>query len=397
MPRMALNGTPIMEASVTLHRTGCPVAEVSTTDPVVPEIAAGSAVKLELDGLTLVGTALTVGDFNGLTRVLMVGGAGGLGLAAAPASYSKAPFSQIVQGLLSGAGETLSGTVAPSTLSAAPELWSVRAETVSAALTAIAGAAGCVWRVLVDGTVWFGVDTYPAADLTDATLMAYDPGLGQATIGITSPELVPGRSISIQGVSGNVSTVDYRIRTEGYRMMVLFEDATQVALDRQLSPWAAIIGNFVAPTKCYGTYGATVASQSSNLTKLDIIPDDKAKFGGMSDVPIRLGVPGVTANVAYGARCSFTFLNGDPGKAIVTGFDDSAIDKNTPAVTLTFTGFTPTTPGPQPVARVGDKVRILASDIAGLALVAGMFPVTASVPANHIDVAITSGNPHLLA
>lgn len=224
MAGYSLNHTSIVEASVTLHRTGCPVAVVSTTEPVVPTLAEGSAVSLELDGLTMVSTVLRGGDFNGQTRVELVGGAGGMRKAATLASYSNAAWSQIVGDLLSDAGETLSDTVAAGTLADAPEGWTVGAGTVSSALTAITDELGCVWRVLLDGTVWIGVDDYPEMQLTDATLMAYDPDFRLAKIGIASPELVPGRSISIQDVGGNVSTVDYDIRTEGYRMRVLFED-----------------------------------------------------------------------------------------------------------------------------------------------------------------------------
>lgn len=91
-------------------------------------------------------------------------------------------------------------------------------------------------------------------------------------------------------------------------------------------------------------YVAVVQRQHSNLS-LDLLPDDERVRGtGLSQVPIRHGLPGVEVRVVVGSRVLLGFEDGDPRKPYAHLWDPSAIEE------IRFDG------GAASVARVGDIV-----------------------------------------
>lgn len=91
-------------------------------------------------------------------------------------------------------------------------------------------------------------------------------------------------------------------------------------------------------------YSAVVQRQHSDLT-LDLLPDNDAVRGtGLSNVPIRHGLPGVEVRVLVGSRVLLGYENGDPQRPYAHLWDPSAIEE------LRFDG------GTAALARVGDVV-----------------------------------------
>ncbi len=91
-------------------------------------------------------------------------------------------------------------------------------------------------------------------------------------------------------------------------------------------------------------YTAVVQRQHGDLT-LDLLPDDERVRGtGLSNVPIRHGLPGVEVSVVVGSRVLLGFENGDPRQPYCSLWDPSAIEE------IRFDG------GTASVARVGDVV-----------------------------------------
>lgn len=82
------------------------------------------------------------------------------------------------------------------------------------------------------------------------------------------------------------------------------------------------------------SYPAKVVAQNADGT-LELVADD-ARLPTYSKVPIRYGVPGVTATVAAGARAQLGFAGADPQKPVVTGFEASA----SALITLNVVGAT---------------------------------------------------------
>lgn len=231
MADYSLNGLPILETIVMLHRTGCWTADVITSDPAQVAGMSLQPAALSLGAMQLSGFFLREGQWRASEYARIVGGKGGLRKTAKPQGWSNAPIQTVVSSLLSSVGESLNPTVA---LSGSFPSWSVNAEPVSIALTRIVDAIGgdTVWRVLIDGTIWIGVDTWATATLTNATVEDIFPEQRKIQIGIVAPELLPGSTYrSDYGYGGHVSTVVYKILVDStgqqhdYQMDVLFEDA----------------------------------------------------------------------------------------------------------------------------------------------------------------------------
>ena len=221
---LTLNNLPLMEVRLSLGLTGCWTADVITSDAASTPFIAGTPAALSLETMALSGTVLRGGEVRSSEFVRIVGGAGGLGLDTTPQGYRSVTAEQVVRDLLAGAGETLSDESDSDLLETEFGLWSVRREQTSTALSRIVEAIGAVWRTLPDGSVWIGVDTFDEQELTNATLIDAKPEQGLLLCGIDSPELLPGRTVSLDGRGGRVSVVDYWLRSGEYRMRVLLVD-----------------------------------------------------------------------------------------------------------------------------------------------------------------------------
>lgn len=80
---------------------------------------------------------------------------------------------------------------------------------------------------------------------------------------------------------------------------------------------------------------------------VDLLPDDPVVRGtGLSRVPIRHGLPGVTVKVVVGARCLLGYEGGDPQKPYAHLWDPTAIEE------ISFDG------GTASIARMGDAVAV---------------------------------------
>jgi hypothetical protein len=119
-------------------------------------------------------------------------------------------------------------------------------------------------------------------------------------------------------------------------------------MDRTLGAFKAIIQRFVGnwivgPHVDYlASYPSTAVTQNADGT-LEIQPDD-SRLPSLSSVPIRYGVPGVSAQIANGGRVLLSFAGGDPAKPIATVWESASV------TALVFNG------GSQGVARTADAV-----------------------------------------
>lgn len=93
-------------------------------------------------------------------------------------------------------------------------------------------------------------------------------------------------------------------------------------------------------------YDAVVQRQHADGS-VDLMPDDPLVRGnGLSNVPIRHGLPGVTVKVRVGSRCLLGYANGDPTLPYAHLWDKTAIEE------ISFDG------GTAPIARQGDAVAV---------------------------------------
>lgn len=111
--------------------------------------------------------------------------------------------------------------------------------------------------------------------------------------------------------------------------------------DRIKRAFESLVRHLTSRLDWLALYPASVVVQHADGT-LDLQPDD-ARLPGVTGVPMRLGLPGVTVRVSAGARVLLGFEGGDPARPIATLWQPDAIEE------IAFAN------GTKRVARVGDK------------------------------------------
>lgn len=194
MSEITLNGgAAVLRAHVFLPLAGVWSADL---DVDTDEDVAG-AVTVEVDGaVAFRGTVVDGGVTHGLWRGRIVGGAAGLRGTLPALAYLDATRADVVRDALAEAGETLSAT--SDSLATAIARFH-RAEGAAArAIDATAAALGYGWRVLADGTVWLGAETWPDAPEADVTLVDTDPRERSYALGGDVLGIRPGQLLQVQ-------------------------------------------------------------------------------------------------------------------------------------------------------------------------------------------------------
>jgi len=179
------------------------------------DTAPSGKVNLASDGgLSIKGTVVKPGaDRRGIMHTRMVGGAGGLAVLVGAASYANALLSDPLNAIMSASGESLSSTISTSITSIILPFWSHLVQSARAALDLLVSAAAralglaLTWRMLSDGTVWIGQETWPSqAMAAGADLVRQFPSAGRYELGVQTLSLLPG--VNLASV-GNVGAVDH--------------------------------------------------------------------------------------------------------------------------------------------------------------------------------------------
>lgn len=327
-------GAPVLEGDVDLGLRGVWVAELTLDADEAP--AEGQRVTIEVGDLAAYeGTVRTAGAWQGRVRVFVVGGAGGLGRAVRAQHYANGvSAAQLVDDLLLDAGEALSAKVDRAALEA---LWSSTWERIESggavALGRIADAHGLAWRVLADGSVWLGAEAWPAYRGTDPLELERDDARGRAVLA-DAEMLAPG----VELAGRPVYRVVHSVRGDEVRATVTYERSDRGHVEQAVRA--------LLPELPYlRTYEARVVGQNADNT-LEIIAYDP-KIGGLSRVPIRLGIPGARVQVSFGARVDVGFEDADPRRAYAGLW-------NTDAALQTLRIAIDGALSPSPVARRGD-------------------------------------------
>jgi hypothetical protein len=193
MSFITFNGLPVLRGRFVFPREGAWYASLDLDADDDAQLS-GSA-SLVVGEASWRGFVRRAGVFAGAARVLVVGGAGGLGKPLASKFYQGAPLRLPLQDALSGAGETLSSSSDPSALGFLLPNW-VRCagDTAGGELASLAQLVGVSWRVLPSGEVFFGSDTFPA--LPGALVLYHDPARRHLILDLDAPDLMPGQSVN---------------------------------------------------------------------------------------------------------------------------------------------------------------------------------------------------------
>lgn len=252
------------------------------------------------------------GSFLDSVHVRVICGAGGMAQLAPPRSFGQALVRDVISWLLKNAGETLSSTADAGLLATSLPAWTIMGHTVGWNLRALLRivAPTMNWRILADGTVWIGNETWPAASGTFDT-MDQDPADGSYVLGVEAPFVVPGTSIA--GL-GNVNRcidviVGGKMRTHVY---VDFPSEGARGINASV---ARQVAQAMAGIDYNATYLCDVVTQSQDLTTVDVQPHNartkQLLGGGLQGVTVRSGA-GMKIQLNKGATVLLAWDGGDP-------------------------------------------------------------------------------------
>src|SRR6185437_3647351 len=235
MALISVNGQDSIEARICTPRTGA----WHINDLVDDQSALTGAITVTVDGgdgspYTLTGTVVRSGVFADTGHVRVVAGAAGLGISATPRHYQGPTVRIVLADLLRDAGETLSGTADTSVLATGLDAWTSTATPVGTLISLLLAAAapGSSWRMLADGTLWVGRETWPAQAVDSSLYQIFEDSAetGTMLIGVDAPLQLVGTTVEGRRVSYTEATAGQE--GKGVEMRVWFEDATVDDVDR---------------------------------------------------------------------------------------------------------------------------------------------------------------------
>lgn len=308
MSTATLNGTPCLSCSIALHAWGLPSAEVVLDR----EVTLSGAVELVLADLTFRGTVVSGGPWEGRSSYRLVGGAGGWSRTVDAKDYTNdagVKRTKVVGELAAEVGETVEG---------------VPSGTVGPKFTRAAGPASIVlhelfpraWRVDEDGVTRFGVR---AATQADAAIAHGVVDLASGVVELMADAIAK----LVPGVTANgVEAVDVVHELEGNKLRTRLWGSAVSASSKRLEAWAKLVEQLDPFRKFRAIYEYRVVAQEDERLHLQPVRVSM----GMPDlrrVRVRPGVAGCRADIALGSTALVAFLNADPSRPVVVGFEDA--------------------------------------------------------------------------
>lgn len=317
---LSLNGKPVLRATILAPRVGAWVADVvvDTDEDLI------GAQDLTIEGVTLRAAVHRGGVAYQRWSGRLVGGSAGLPEPVEPVNQFTTTLAIALADVLREAGETLSPTSAD--LSAPVSRWHRAAGTAANAVADVARAAGYAWRVLFDGTVWVGAETWAAVAPTGVELLDHRPEVGRIELGGDAAALLgilPGQTLTVDGVTARVGVIEHRVDATTIRSVVYAEPSERPA-GRLIDAVSRLVAALTRRVDYLGLYPCRVIEQRADGT-LDLLPDDSARLASCTAVPLRPGLPGVSIEVPAGARVLLGYEAGDPSRPVATLWEASTV------------------------------------------------------------------------
>lgn len=304
MSIVTLNGNDLMRLKLRLPLYGAWVADVLHADPtLVPSVGASATIALESQ--TFVGTIVRTSYLQDLGwDSLVVGGRGGLSTQLPPDQFFQPVAQDILNAALTLSGEVASSTIASSLLAPQWPSWRRTARTFGQELDEICSALSrdtgesISWRILSDGSVWIGAETWTSAFVPDFDTMSGNAAAGRHTIAAEDPTVLPGQTWY---TGERIGEVVHRVEPEETRTEIW----TVGVGDREVGALDALL----PPLDLYAVYPYRVVTQNADKT-LELKSTD-LRLSDLSRVPMRFGIPGTSADIPSGAVVLVAFTRGD--------------------------------------------------------------------------------------
>jgi hypothetical protein len=220
MAFLTLNGRDVFAATLTVPRARAWRFDAVVDAESVEGLTGQVELTLDEGRSSWKGTAVWSGENFGKVELRAVGGAGGLATVLPGQSYRQIAAGAVLADILGAAGETLDTASTPAALDTLLPHWSRVAGPCCLQLEQLVVALGATWRVLANGRIWVGVETWPAAPAFEAEVLSVDPGGDRGEIaGVQAYRLLPGQIWAER----RVGCVEHRFTADAIRTSVVFE------------------------------------------------------------------------------------------------------------------------------------------------------------------------------
>jgi hypothetical protein len=340
---LAINGTRVVSAHVSVPYYGTWTADVMTPASPGFDITPGAKVTLTLGNLSLAGAVYRSGPFAGQLRLRIVGGSGG---------WQK----QVTQQQYTLTGGVRLSTVLNDLAATVGERVSILNDTViGSSFVREATQAGRILRQIA-GPLWYvdpaGVTqvrlSRPVSTVSSAFLVnRWDGDRGEFEVSTEDyVSWMPGAIFSNELVTTPQTVSLAAIDTDNSGTLRFTILSVGPPTDRLIEDIRAIVRDEVENYTFTGVYEYAV--QATDGTTVDAYPTSPViPLPALRKVPLRTGIPGTVVKPAVGSRLSVEFLNGSPvGASVPGGFD------STKAQSVALQGGGPA------AAREGDTVTV---------------------------------------
>jgi len=302
-----LNGSRVTHAHVTIPAWGVWDAEVTVDG----EIALEGSVTLRLADLTLVGTVLSGGAMIGRSSFRIVGGAGGWRQVVPSKAYVNDAGVKVTK-VLGDVAATVGETVEISTDDRVGPAWTREAGAAGATLNLVAPRG---WYVGEDGVTRLG--SRAAGKLAERTTRVQTVNLARGKVVLAAESIA---SILPGLVVDGITAVDvlHELSPEGGLRSTVWGSQAASALDAM----SALILQLDPERSYRGLTEYRVVLRQGNL--LDLQPVRVSS--GMPDLPRVAawpGVPGARVVPSLASRCLVGFIDSDPARPVVVGFESN--------------------------------------------------------------------------
>lgn len=336
MSTATLAGKPCMSVTVNLPSWGLWWADCQLDN----EADLSGQVVLQLADLTLNGAIVSGGSWLGRSSYRIVGGAGGWCKPLKEKAYvndAGVKIAKVLGDAAAEAGETIEG--APSGICGTA--FARQKGPASLSLNLLASQS---WRVDVDGVTRFGA---PTGKTVDSSITRGKVDFAAGSIELMSDSiaaLLPGC------ICEGITAVDVTHRLASKKLRTTIYGSAFGPTTKRLLAWSKLIEQMRPFERYRGVWEYRVVDQTGE--RYDLQPAT-SRYGlpDLQAVRVRYGLPGCTAKTASGSLVLVAFVNSDPSRPAIVGFDDP----DSP-------GFLPTeidiyNSAALPVARLGDTVQ----------------------------------------
>lgn len=212
MALITAGGFTVFRGSITLPQIGAWTADLDLD----ASADIKGAIEIEMpEAAKLVGTVTSGALHHGYMRARIVAGKAGLSKPATPKFYESPKLRSVLADLAKTAGETISNTIASGVLNAPMLGWTTIEMPVGVQIAALVGSAapGASWRMLPDGTIWIGTETWKKSSVRDYRILDRRSSEGRIEIGLDTPALIPGTALG----DDHIGDIEYQIDNEGVR------------------------------------------------------------------------------------------------------------------------------------------------------------------------------------